>query len=59
MFSHLIGPCLFNLFNKEKNYLLFCNNISEPPVPLIHNHYVLLTIYSEKKLKKANRKHKL
>ena len=60
MFSQLIELPLFNPFNSEKIHLLFCNNICEPPVPFMHNHYVPLVICSQKNAKnKGNRKYKL
>ena len=51
MFSQLTEPCLFNPFITEKIYLLFGNNTCEPPVPLMHNHYVPVIICSKKMLK--------
>ena len=60
IFSQLIEPRLFNPFSAEKIHLLFCNHTCEPPVPLMHNHYVPLIICSQKNAKnKGNRKCKL
>ena len=60
MFSQLTEPCLFNSFSIENINLLFHNNTCEPPVPLMHNHYVPVIICSKKNAKnKGNRKHKL
>ena len=58
MFSQLIQPYLFNLFN-NKIHLLFCNNTSKPQVPFMYNHYVPLIIFYENAKNKAIRKHKL
>ena len=60
MFTQLIEPRLFNPLSTENIHLLFCNNTCEPPVPFMHNYYVLLIICSQKNAKnKGNRKHKL
>ena len=47
----MIHSCLFNPFNNNKIYFLFCNNTSKPPVLFMFSHYFSLIIFFQKMLK--------
>ena len=56
MFNQLIKPRLAHYLNSEKINLLFCSNLFEPPVPVIHNHYAPLIMCPNKNTLNKKRK---